>query len=85
MIPLRLLVTGGPGPLSRQRMRLLLELKRHGGYESVSELAEAVGRPRSRVSQDLELLAQLNLVQAERDGRVRRVKPGAKEIVIAIE
>lgn len=84
VIPLERLLEGDVEPLSRERLRLLLELRQHGPFESISRLAEAVDRPRSRVSQDLEVLGRLNLVAHEWRGRKRRVRAGSSKIVIPV-
>lgn len=84
VIPLKQLVEGDVEPLSRERLRLLMELRDHGPFDSVTELAEALDRPRSRVSQDLEVLGRMNLIARKKQGRRRQVRTAPSKIVIPV-
>lgn len=66
--------------LSPERIRLLHELRSDGPYDSVNDLAEALGRDQSRVSRDVAGLAEMGLVKTERDGKSKRVSAPKKPI-----
>lgn len=71
-----------PEILTPERVRLYEELRNHGPFASVNELAAALRRHQSRVSRDVALLEGHGLVAVEKVGRKRRVRAVAAGIVV---
>ena len=58
---------------TRERQRLLWQLKKQGPYASLKELALALGRDATRVGRDLQPLLEVGLVKAEQNGKQKRL------------
>lgn len=58
--------------LTRERIRLINHLRKHGPYESLQELADDLGRDKTAVSRDLHHLED-SLVKVEKTGRRKRI------------
>lgn len=69
--------------LSRERLRLLRELRDEGPYDSVGALAKALGREATRVSRDVAVLSAVGLVLVERRGKAKRVRAVNRPIILA--
>jgi len=68
--------------LTDRRMELL-ETVRDEEVESVTDLAEMLGRDEAAVSRDLDLLCQNDMIEYERDGR--RKIPKLKHDTVVVE
>jgi len=66
-----------------ERIRLLKELRDRGPVESMGSLAGRVHRDQTRVSRDVQFLADAGLVVTERHGKSKRVRATERPIVIA--
>lgn len=67
---------------SPERTRLLAELRRSGGHESLMSLAAALERAPSHVSRDIAYLEGLRLVARQRHGRKVRITATPRPIRI---
>lgn len=83
VIPIRSIVKDPRSPLSRQRLRLLEVVRHEGPFASITELATTLGRPRTRVGDDVELLRATGLVETRRQGRDLWVGATARIVVLA--
>lgn len=82
IIPLALLAEG-TGGLTPGRLALLIEVRSHGTYARMQDLADALGRDKFAVSKDVEVLANLGLVHKRRIGRQVSITPDDGLIVLA--
>ena len=82
VIPMSLMA-GDASLLTQSRWRILLQLRNHGTYDRLQDLADALGRGKHRVSKDVEVLAKLGLLHKEKRGRETAVTPDERPIVVA--
>lgn len=69
--------------LTRERMRLVMHLKRHGPCDSLRELADGLERNYSSVSRDLRELVEMGLVGSQRHGKQKRIHATGRPVIIA--
>jgi len=65
------------GRLTVARLQLLDVLAASSAPRNVTELADALGRDKKNVSEDLRLLEDLGLIESARKGREKRVSMGS--------
>ena len=82
VIPLAAMAGGKTG-LTPSRLALLIELRSHGEYGRMHDLAKAVGRDKFAVSKDIDVLADLGLVHKQRKGRTVAISPDTRPIMLA--
>ncbi len=82
VIPLSLLA-GDYNLLTSSRWRVLLQLRSHGTYVRLQDLADALGRGKHRVSKDVDVLVNLGLVHKQKNGRETSIQPDARQIFVA--
>lgn len=82
IIPMSLLAAGKV-PLTQSRWQLLLQVRNHGQYKRLQDLAEDLGRGKHRVSKDVDALAGLGLLHKHKKGRETMVEADRREIVVA--
>lgn len=70
--------------LTPTRMALLNFLATADEPHNVTELAEALGRDKKNVSEDLDILEELGLVETRREGRERLSRPLGNDIHIVL-
>ena len=66
-----------------ERARLHMVLQERGLVESVSKLADLLGRPVSAVSRDVTYLEGFGLLRLERRGKEKRVVAERKPVIVA--
>lgn len=66
----------------RERMRLYRTVKERGPFESLHELADALGRNYSSVSRDVTFLEGIGFLAVEKVGRQKRIAWSGRVIVI---
>lgn len=69
--------------LTPKRLEILRELKKSDS-ESVSELAERVGRSLNTVSRDLSELSEYGFVELEKDGRAKKPRLAKENILVVL-
>ena len=82
VIPMSLLADGKI-PLTRSRWQLLLQVRNHGKYKRLQDLAEDLGRGKHRVSKDVDALAGLGLLHKQKNGRETMVEADQRKIMVA--
>ena len=82
VIPMSLLADGKV-PLTQSRWQVLLQVRNHGQYKRLQDLAEDLGRGKHRVSKDVDALAGLGLLHKHRNGREVMVEADRREIRVA--
>ncbi len=82
VIPMSLLATG-TNALTPSRWQLLDEVRTHGAYESLQDLADALGRGKHRVSKDVDVLARFRLLHKAKQGREIRIWADLNNIIVA--
>lgn len=84
VIPLSILtLAGGRNGLTPGRVSLLAQLRAHGEYGRMQDLADAVGRDKFAVSKDIDVLSMLGLVHKRRTGRTVAIAADARPIMLA--
>lgn len=71
--------------LTPKRLQTLDFLSRRGAPMNVSDLADALGRDKKNVSEDLQVLDELGLVDRVRRGREKLSRPLGNEIRIVLD
>lgn len=74
---------GGPDGLTPARIALLIEIRSHGLYERIQDLADAMGRDKHAVSKDVDVLARHGLVHKHRKGRSVAIEADGRPIILA--
>ena len=82
VVPIQALVSEKQTPFSKQRLRLLMEIRNHGAYESLDEVAAHLHREKTRVSKDVTFLEQMGLVKSTRVGRNKRLVATKRQILL---
>lgn len=82
IIPMTTLM-GGKDGLTPSRIALFIEIRAHGVYQRVQELADAVGRDKYAVSKDVDVLALHGLVHKHKRGRTVAIEADTRPIVLA--
>ena len=82
IIPMSLLADGKV-PLTQGRWQVLLQVRNHGKYKRIQDLAEDLGRGKHRVSKDVDALAGLGLLHKHKNGRETMVEADRREIMVA--
>lgn len=67
---------------SKEPNRILDYLHKHGHVDAIQELADALGRNKSGVSRDVQLLIDVGLVSATRKGKEKSVQPTEKVVLV---
>lgn len=71
----------GGSPFSKQRLRLLQEVRRRSP-NSLDELPHRLHREKTRVSKDVQLLQGLGLLKTSKKGRTKRLESAAPLVLI---
>lgn len=82
IIPLTTML-GGKDGLTPARIALFIEVRSHGPYDQLQDLADAVGRDKHAVSKDLDVLAAHDLVHKHRVGRNLMIEADERPIMLA--
>lgn len=82
VIPMSLLAEGKNG-LTQARWQVLQQIRSHGRYARIQDLADALGRGKHRVSKDVDALASLGLVHKQKKGRETAIRPDPRQIMVA--
>jgi DNA-binding transcriptional ArsR family regulator len=83
VIPLADLLGERRRGFSKQSLRVLVAIRDQGPFESLDALAEALARPKARVSQDVKMLESLELVHSRREGRRKILSADQVPILLA--
>ena len=68
--------------LSPERVRLLQEVRAHGPFERLDDLAAALGRSKARTSQDVAMLERHGMLICKRAGRTKRIAADPRPILL---
>ncbi|MEK6976536.1 MAG: hypothetical protein AABY18_09370 [Candidatus Thermoplasmatota archaeon] len=82
IIPI-LTMLGGPNGLTPARIALFIEIRSHGIYEQIQELADAMGRDKHAVSKDVDVLVHHGLVHKQKKGRTVTIEADKRPIFLA--
>jgi DNA-binding MarR family transcriptional regulator len=82
VLPLETLLGEEGSPFSKQRLRLLMEIRRQVP-QSLDDLAHRLHREKTRVSKDVKFLEGLGLVRSRTTGKAKRIEPTGQAILIA--
>jgi hypothetical protein len=74
---------GGKDGLTPSRIALFIEIRSHGPYGQLQELAHAVGRDKHVVSKDVDILAAHHLVHKRKTGRTITIEADARPILLS--
>ena len=83
IIPIHSLIDDPRSPLSRERLRLLDMVRTEGPFASITLLAHALHRPRTRVGDDVGLLRAAGLLRTRRCGRDSHIEATQRIVVLA--
>jgi DNA-binding MarR family transcriptional regulator len=82
VIPMSLLADARV-PLTPSRWQVLMQVRSHGQYKRLQDLADDLGRGKHRVSKDVDVLATLGLLRKHKQGREMSVEADSREILVA--
>ena len=82
IIPVQALARGRRGGLTPGRWKVLATIRSQGPFDSLEDLADAMGRPLARISQDVQALRNLDLVVADRRGRRKQLRADPRPILV---
>ena len=74
---------GGPDGLTPARIALFIEIRSHGIYAQIQDLADAMGRDKHAVSKDVDVLVHHGLVHKHKKGRSVSIEADARPIILA--
>ncbi len=82
VLPLETLLGEDESPFSKQRLRLLMEIRKQAPH-SLDDLAQRLHREKTRVSKDVKFLEGLGLVRSRLTGKTKRIEATGQAILIA--
>ncbi len=81
VLPLETLLAEAGSPFTKQRLRLLMEIRRRAP-SSLDQLAARVHREKTRVSKDVKFLEGLGLIKSSQVGRTKRLESTGHLIIL---